>query len=227
MEWDVECFRRLRGMFAVALWTESENRLILARDRMGIKPLYISLRDDDILFGSELKTILIHPEIERRLNMTGLDCYLSLNYVPCPWTLVDGIEKLPPAHWLEWRAGTVQSEAYWELPYGEPVATTLGAAREELDHLLNQSVREHLLSDVSLGVWLSGGIDSSTILHYAAAAHASRLKTFSLTFRDRTFDESEHIQRVVSHYGTDHEQLDLNPQEDLQGAIEQFAYYSD
>ena len=227
VEWDIECFRRLRGMFAVALWTESDNRLVLARDRMGIKPLYFSLRQSDILFGSELKSILIHPEIDRRLNMTGLDCYLSLNYVPCPWTLVDGIEKLPPAHWLEWRAGTVRSAAYWSLPYGNPEPTTLGAAREELDHLLKQSVREHLLSDVSLGVWLSGGIDSSTILHYASAAHASRLKTFSLTFRDRTFDESELIQVASARYGTEHEQLDLNPQSGLCDAIEEFATYSD
>jgi asparagine synthase (glutamine-hydrolysing) len=92
---------------------------------------------------------------------------------------------------------------------------------------LQQSVREHLLSDVPLGVWLSGGIDSSTILHYAASTNHARLKTFSISFNGRSFDETEHIQRVVSHYGTDHEQLDLNPQEDLQGAIEQFAYYSD
>jgi asparagine synthase (glutamine-hydrolysing) len=226
-EWDVECFRRLRGMFAVALWTASENRLVLARDRMGIKPLYISFRENDLLFGSELKAILVHPEIERRLNMTGLDCYLSLNYVPCPWTLVNGIEKLPPGHWLEWRDGEAHSEAYWNLPFAKPVVRTLGEAREELDSLLTQSVREHLLSDVSLGVWLSGGIDSSTVLHYAAGASRSRLKTFSLTFRNRSFDESEFIQQASERYGTDHEQLDLNPQSGLCEAIEEFAHYSD
>jgi asparagine synthase (glutamine-hydrolysing) len=227
VEWDVECFRRLRGMFAVALWTASENRLVLARDRMGIKPLYISYRENDLLFGSELKAILVHPEIERRLNMTGLDCYLSLNYVPCPWTLVNGIEKLPPGHWLEWRDGQTHSQAYWNLPFAKPIVRTLGEAREELDRLLTQSVGEHLLSDVSLGVWLSGGIDSSTVLHYAAGASRSRLKTFSLTFRDRSFDESEFIQQASERYGTDHEQLDLNPQSGLCEAIEEFAHYSD
>ncbi len=107
------------------------------------------------------------------------------------------------------------------------VVRDLESAKQELDFLLQQSVREHLLSDVPLGVWLSGGIDSSTILHYAASTNHARLKTFSISFNGRSFDETEHIQRVVSHYGTDHEQLDLNPQEDLQGAIEQFAYYSD
>jgi asparagine synthase (glutamine-hydrolysing) len=91
LEWDTACFARLRGMFAIALWTKSTKRLVLARDRMGIKPLYFARRDEELFFGSELKAILIHPEIERRLNLDGLDCYLSLNYVPCPWTLVEGM----------------------------------------------------------------------------------------------------------------------------------------
>jgi asparagine synthase (glutamine-hydrolysing) len=227
LAWDTKCFTRMRGMFAVALWRKSTRRLVLARDRMGIKPLYLARYRDDVLFGSELKAILVHPEVERRLSMEGLDCYLSLNYVPCPWTLVHGVEKLAPGHWFEWVDGKMQTEPYWRLPPPTPRARGLETAKLELDYLLQQSVREHLASDVPLGVWLSGGIDSSTILHYAASNNPSRLKTFSISFRGRSFDESEHIQRVVSHYGTDHEQLDLNPQEDLQGAIEQFAYYSD
>ena len=227
LAWDTACFARLRGMFAVALWRKSTRRLVLARDRMGIKPLYLARYGEDVLFGSELKAVLIHPEIDRRLSMEGLDCYLSLNYVPCPWTLVHGVEKLAPGHWYEWHDGQIRTEAYWKLPAASPQARDLNSATEELDSLLQQSVREHLLSDVPLGVWLSGGIDSSTILHYAAGTNHSRLKTFSISFNGRSFDETEHIQRVVAHYGTDHEQLDLNPQQDLQGAIEQFAYYSD
>ena len=227
LEWDTACFARLRGMFAVALWTKSKKRLVLARDRMGIKPLYIAQRGHDLYFGSELKTILIHPEIERNLSLNGLDCYLSLNYVPSPWTLIDGIEKLPPAHWLEWKNGTVRTDCYWQLPYSVSGQWTLESAEEQLDSLLKQSVREHLLSDVPLGVWLSGGVDSSTILHYAAEASSSRLKTYSISFHGRSFDETEYIKRVVAQYGTEHEQLDLNPDVNLQGAIEQFAYYSD
>jgi asparagine synthase (glutamine-hydrolysing) len=227
LEWDTQCFRRFRGMFAVALWTNSTRRLVLARDRVGIKPLYIAQRGEEIFFGSELKAILAHPEIERRLSLAGLDCYLSLNYVPAPWTLVDGIEKLLPGNWLEWRDGKVCSEAYWRLPDQTPKQRSLASAREELDSLLQQSVREHLISDVPLGVWLSGGIDSSTILHYASKASSSRLKTFSISFRGRSFDETNYIQQVVAQYGTEHEQLDLNPELDLQGAIEEFAYYSD
>jgi asparagine synthase (glutamine-hydrolysing) len=227
LEWDTDCFERLRGMFAIALWTKSKKRLVLARDRMGIKPLYITRRGDDLLFGSELKAILIHPEIERRLSLDGLDCYLSLNYVPCPWTLVEGIEKLPPGQWLEWHDGKVSSKSYWRLPLGAARDWTLESAREELDNLLRQSIREHLISDVPLGMWLSGGIDSSTILHYAATESRAPLKTFSISFQGRSFDETTYIREVAQLYQTDHQELDLNPEIDLRGAIEEFACYSD
>jgi asparagine synthase (glutamine-hydrolysing) len=226
LQWDMACFARLRGMFALALWTKSTKRLVLARDRMGIKPLYFARYRDDLFFGSELKAILTHPEVERRLSLDGLDCYLSLNYVPCPWTLVEGIEKLPPGQWLEWRDGKVSSDSYWRLPCDVVRDWTLQSACEELDGLLRQSLREHLVSDVPLGMWLSGGIDSSTILHYAAESGAP-LKTFSISFQGRSFDETAYIREVAQRYHTDHEELDLNPAVNLQDAIEQFAYYSD
>ncbi len=227
LQWDTDCFSRLRGMFAIALWTKSTKRLVLARDRMGIKPLYVMRRGEDLYFGSELKAILIHPEIERHLSLDGLDCYLSLNYVPSPWTLIEGIEKLPPGQWLEWRDGRVTSDSYWRLPFGDVANWTVDAAKEQLDALLRQSIREHLLSDVPLGMWLSGGIDSSTILHYAATESSTPIKTFSISFQGRSFDESSYIREVAQQYQTDHEQLDLNPEVDLLGAIEEFTYYSD
>ena len=227
LEWDTDCFRRLRGMFAVALWTDSERRLVLGRDRIGIKPLYVAQRRGDLFFGSELKAIFVHPEIERNLSMEGLDCYLSLNYVPAPWTLVDGIEKVMPGTWLEWRNGRMRSESYWTVPQQRYQPWTLDSAKEEFDSLMRQSTAEHLVSDVPLGLWLSGGVDSSTILHYAAQASSSRLKTFSISFDGRSFDETPYIKEVVSAYGTEHEQLDLNPGQDLEGAIQEFAYYSD
>lgn len=227
LEWDTSCFSRLRGMFAIALWTESAKRLVLARDRVGIKPLYIAQRGGDLYFASELKAILVHPEIERRLSLDGLDCYLTVNYVPGTRTLIEGIEKLEPGRWLEWRDGTTRSEVYWELPTSIPGAWNLESAKRQLDDLLQKSVKEHLLSDVPLGIWLSGGIDSTTILHYAASASPAQLKTFSISFRGRSFDESSYIRQAVSAYGTDHHELDLNPDEDLEGAIEEFAYYAD
>jgi asparagine synthase (glutamine-hydrolysing) len=216
-------------MFAVALWRESDRRLVLARDRMGIKPLYIARKGDDLYFGSELKAILVHPEIERWLRPEGLDCYLSLNYVPAPWTLVDGIEKLLPGQWMEWRRGAIRTDRYWCLPTGKENAErwTPQTAEAELDRLLKQSVREHLESDVPLGVWLSGGLDSSSLVHYAAEASSSRLKTFSITFRGRTFDETRYARQVADWYGTEHTELDLNPEQDLPGAIHELAYYGD
>ena len=227
LEWDTACFSRMRGMFAAALWTESKKRLVLARDRVGIKPLYIAHRGEDVYFASELKAIFVHPEIERSLSLAGLDSYLSLNYCAGNATLVEGIEKLTPGHWLEWRDGEIREEPYWQLPGGAERPWTAPAAEEELDRLLKLSVKEHLASDVPVGIWLSGGVDSSTLLHYAAEASSSRLKTFSISFRGRSFDESEYIGQLTAKYGTEHQQLDLNPQQDLAGAIEQFAYYSD
>jgi asparagine synthase (glutamine-hydrolysing) len=227
LEWDIGCFARLRGMFSVALWTESTRRLVLGRDRIGIKPLYFARRGQDLFFGSELKAIFAHPEIERQLNLNGLDCYLALNYVPCPWTLVEGVEKLPPGTWMEWRDGRVQSKPYWKLPVASPRNWSLPDACQALDSLLRQSIREHLLSDVPLGMWLSGGVDSSTILHYAATESGSRLKTFSISFRGRSFDETRYVRAMVDRYGTEHEEMDLNSDIDLIGAVEEFTYFSD
>lgn len=226
LEWDVRCFSRLRGMFAFAIWNESRKRLVLGRDRLGIKPLYVAYRGADIFFGSELKAIFVHPEIPRRLSQNGLDCYLSMNYVPCPWTLVEGIEKLPPGQWLEWEKGTIRTGCYWQVPFGTR-DQSLESAKEHLGFLLRESIREHLISDVPLGVWLSGGIDSSAILHYASEQSSSRLKTFSVLFRGRSFDEAFHIRTIVDRYQTEHEEVDLNPSLNLSDVIAEFAYYSD
>ena len=226
-EWDTDCFSRLRGMFALAIWTESTNRLILARDRMGIKPLYIHRHGDNVYFGSELKALFTFGEVGRRINPLGLHYFTSLNYVPSPHTLIEGIEKLQPGHWLEWRAGRVEIAPYWKLTFQPQQHYSLDSAAEELDSLLAQSVREHLVSDVPLGLWASGGLDSSTILHYASMNAGARMKTFSVSFAGRSFDEGGYARRVASHYGTDHHEFDLNPSVDLTGAIENLAYYSD
>lgn len=233
LEWDVEAFKRLRGMFALAIWTNSEQRLVIARDRVGIKPLYLAHRGDDLFFASELKGILIHPEIDRQISRQGLDCYLSLNYVPAPWTLIEGVEKLAPGSWMEWRRGALHTEPYWRPPGQQPQAVSfsqnisLSDAAADLDRLLQQAVSEQMLSDVPLGVWLSGGLDSSTILHYASRASSTRLKTFSISFSGHSFDESSFIREMVSEYDTDHQQLNLDEHEDLEGAVRQLAYYSD
>jgi asparagine synthase (glutamine-hydrolysing) len=225
-EWDVSSFERLRGMFAIALWQPSKKRLVLARDRLGIKPLYYALHRGELHFGSELKAIFAHPNIPRRLSETALGYFLSLNYVPTPYTLVDGIKKLLPGTWLEFHNGKLKSEHYWRNEF-RPQDWTIVDATKQLDDLLSKSIAEHLISDVPLGIWASGGLDSSAILHYAAQAATQKLKTFSISFAGRRFDESRHFRLLAETYNTEHHEFDLNSDLDLTSAIHEIAYYSD
>ena len=227
LRWGSSCLSRLRGMFAIALWVRSEGRLILARDRMGIKPLYYCLQDGEIYFGSELKCILLHPEVRRNICLSGLNCFLSLNYVPGPLTLVEGITKLMPGHFLEWRSGRCRVRSYVPATAAAKAPRSIDAACDQLDGLLTQSLKEQLVSDLPVGIWLSGGLDSSTILHYAANAHQRPLQTYSITFHGRSFDESRYIKEVSSRFGTQHFEFDLSASSDLVDAIERIAYYSD
>ena len=227
LRWGSSCFSRLRGMFAIAIWVQSESRLILARDRMGIKPLYYCLQDGEIYFGSELKCIFLHPAVRRNICLSGLNCFLSLNYVPGPLTLVEGITKLMPGHLLEWRSGRCRVRSYVPAPAAAKAPRSINAACDELDRLLTQSLKEQLVSDVPVGIWLSGGLDSSAILHYATNVNQRQLQTYSITFRGRSFDESRYIKEVSSQFGTQHSEFDLSASADLVDAIERIAYYSD
>ena len=227
LTWGEECFARLRGMFAVAIWSERERRLVLARDRMGIKPLYFCEYRGELYFGSELKCIFADPEVPRRIDLNGLNCYLSLNYVPGPWTLVEGIRKLTPGHLLAWHRGVAEQRPFAEPGEAKPAPATLAEATEELDGLMRRAVAEQLVSDVPLGVWLSGGLDSSAVTHYASQAYTGKLKTFSITFKGRSFDEGDYIRSVSRHFGTDHTELDLNDGANLADVIAEFPYYSD
>ncbi|MFN7920566.1 MAG: asparagine synthase (glutamine-hydrolyzing) [Bryobacteraceae bacterium] len=227
IEWGNACFERLHGMFALALWDEPEQKLVLARDRLGIKPLYFYRRGNDLHFGSELKAIFEHPAVKREVDPVALGHFLSLNYIPQPRTLAAGVEKLEPGTWLEWSRGKVTSGRYWKLEFRPDDRITLDDAKQELDSLLDRSVREHLVSDVPLGVWLSGGLDSSTITHYATRHFGGKLKTFSVSFRGRSFDESPYFREVARAFGTDHHELDLAPDLDLASAVERMAWHSD
>ena len=227
LRWGGSCFSRLRGMFAIAIWVRSEGRLILARDRMGIKPLYYCLQGGEIYFGSELKCILLHPAIRRNICLAGLNCFLSLNYVPGPLTLVEGIIKLMPGHYLEWQSGRCSLHSYVDAGGPQKAPSSIEAACDELDGLLTQSLKEQLVSDLPVGIWLSGGLDSSAILHYAANVHQRPLQTYSITFHGRSFDESRYIREVSSRFGTRHSEFDLSESADLVDAIERIAFYSD
>ncbi len=227
LQWGPACFARLRGMFAIAIWVESRRRLVLARDRMGIKPLYYQIQGGELSFGSELKCIFANPEVPRRIDLAGLNCFLSLNYVPGPFTLVEGISKLMPGCMLEWREARVTVGSFVPPAAETAPPSSLDEACEELDDLLTKAVSEQLVSDVPLGIWLSGGLDSSTILDYASRLSPNRLKTFSVTFQGKSFDESRYISQVSNRYGTDHTEFDMNDQSDLADVIGELAYYSD
>ncbi|MEZ5400744.1 MAG: asparagine synthase (glutamine-hydrolyzing) [Bryobacteraceae bacterium] len=226
-EWGRESLSRLNGMFAFAVWSEPERRLTIVRDRLGIKPVYWMRRGADLHFGSELKALFAHPSVPRTLDRQALPLYLSLNYLPQPFTLVEGVEKLAPGSWLEWKDGAVTTGAYWCLRFAPDPAIGFEDAKHELDSLLDCSIRDHLLSDVPLGLWLSGGLDSSTIAYYATRHVPGKLKTFSVSFHGRGFDEAPYFRRVAQAFGTDHYELDLSAQQDLEGAIEQLACHAD
>jgi asparagine synthase (glutamine-hydrolysing) len=226
LRWGTACFSRFRGMYAIAVWIESDQRLILSRDPIGIKPLYYWLGNGEICFASELKGILAHPSVPRKLCLQGLNCFLGVNYVPGPYTLVEDIVKLIPGHILEWQKGTHTIRSFRTRP-PLPLPGSIEQACEELDSLIDESVSEQLVSDVPLGIWLSGGLDSSTVLHYAARHYPGRLKTFSVTFKGRSFDEGSYARNVSRLYGAEHFEFDLNPDLDLTSGIEQFSYYCD
>ncbi|WP_263366354.1 asparagine synthase (glutamine-hydrolyzing) [Edaphobacter bradus] len=227
IHWDTACIEKLRGMFGFAIWCRARRRLVLARDRMGIKPLYYACRGRDLYFGSELKAIFCHPEISRSIDLNSLNTYLGLNYVAGSRTLAEGIVKLKPGHFLTWHDGEISSHRYWQVfpPNGAP--PSLEDSVTQLDHLLTQSIKEHLAADVPVGVWLSGGIDSSTILHYASQHSATRLNTFSITFNGREFNEASSIREMASRYSTEHHELDLSPATVTPDSITDLAYYSD
>ncbi len=226
-EWGNNSFSRLRGMFAAAIWSEPDERLVLVRDRMGIKPLYYRLQGGEVFFGSEMKCILAHPDVPRKIDLQGLNCFLSVNYVPGPLTLIEGINKLMPGCLLEWRQGRIAIQSYLAPSRAGKAPDSLDEAADELGGLLSQSIAEQMRSDVPMGIWLSGGIDSSTISHYAAQQSSSPLRTFSITFGGRSFDEAQYIRSVSAHYGTEHTELDLYEVGDLAGVIEEMSYYSD
>ena len=201
----------LNGMFAFALWDSKRRRLLIARDRFGEKPLYWGVFDKTLLFASEPKVLLAHPAVKPSLNLQALRQYLSFDYVPAPLTIYCGINKLPAAHKLTLEAGEVKAERYWQLDYKttQPVPSEREAA-EHLRELMADAVRMRLVSDVPLGVLLSGGVDSSTIAALAVRASSEAVKTFSISFAEASFDESAYARGVAKFLGTDHHEERLS-----------------
>ncbi len=221
-EHGAEMVRELNGMFAFALWDAKRRRLLVARDRFGEKPLYWGVFDNTLLFASEPKVLLAHPAVKPTLNLQALRQYLSFDYVPAPLSIYQGIQKLPAAHILTLEDGRITIEPYWCLSYktSQPVPSETEAA-DQMQDLLADSVRMRLVSDVPLGVLLSGGVDSSTIAALAVRASSEPVKTFSISFAESSFDESAYARSVAKFLGTDHheERLSANLAANLVGEI--------
>ena len=221
-EYGDEMLGKLNGMFAFALWDLRRRRLLIGRDRFGEKPLYWGTFDNTLVFASEPKVLLAHPAVKPALNLQALRQYLSFDYVPAPLSIYDGISKLPAAHKLVLEDGRVEVERYWCLSYktAEPIPSEEEAA-DHLRELMADAVRMRLVSDVPLGVLLSGGVDSSSVAAFAVRASTEPVKTFSISFAEASFDESAYARGVAKFLGTDHheERLSANLAANLVGEI--------
>lgn len=227
-EWGTECLHRLNGMFAFAIWDERERSLFIARDRLGVKPLYYAEWEGHFSFASEIKALLEDADLPRELDWDALDLYLTFRVIPHPFTIFKAVRKLAPGHYLLWKDGRVVRRAYWDV-FGKlngngngknhqalegtsPVNGNLKAIRQELFDLVEDAVRLRMVSDVPLGVLLSGGIDSSVVASLMARASGSRIKTFTLGFLEEKgalegYDESAWARRTAEYLGSEHHEL--------------------
>ena len=215
-QYGVECVKELRGMFAFALWDRPRQRLLLARDRVGKKPLYYAEVDGQWVFASELQALLRHPGMVREVDVAALDDYLTYGYVPAPKTILRGVYKLPPAHYLTFRLRDgrdleVHVERYWRLAYEPKVRLSEEDAVDGLLEVLREAVRLRMIADVPLGALLSGGIDSSIVVALMSQLSDRPVKTFSIGFDDQEFNELPHARRVAERCGTEHHELIVRP----------------
>ncbi|MGQ9687995.1 MAG: asparagine synthase (glutamine-hydrolyzing) [Desulfobaccales bacterium] len=212
-EYGPKCLKAMNGMFAFALWDGPRRRLLLARDRVGIKPLYYARLPRGLIFGSELKALLAYPRLERRLDLTALNLYLSLEYVPTPYSIFEGVKKLAPGHFLVAEGGDLHLERYWDLQLndGEPSdRRSLKDCLAEVRALLEDVVTMELVADVPVGVLLSGGLDSSAVAAMMTRVSSRPVPSFSVAFDDPSFDESAHARLVARHLGTEHHEFPLS-----------------
>lgn len=209
------CVRKLRGMFAFAVWDKKKQRLFIARDRIGKKPLvYAERPGGGLLFASELRCLFaLDPGLSRQTDPVAVDMYLSLQYIPSPKTVYRDIKKLPPGHTLTWQNGRITLERYWDLPLGQPPITTdVEEAKKLLREKLTESVRLRMISDVPLGAFLSGGVDSSIIVALMSGLSSKPVKTFSIGFDEERFSETHYAKMIADRYHTDHTEFIVKPQ---------------
>lgn len=223
-EYGVDCVKKLNGMFAFAIWDCRNESLFLARDRLGVKPLYYFLDDHCLIFGSELKALLAYEKIPRQIDFEALDSFFTAEYIPAPLSIFRGIKKLPPAHTLVLRDGTISINCYWKLEFNR-----LHGREEDLcgtlNELLKDAVRIRLVSDVPLGAFLSGGVDSSAIVCMMSETMDRPLKTFSIGFDDPSYNELQYARIVAQRLNTEHHELMIQP--DVVHLVQDLVRYLD
>ena len=206
-QWGPDCLQRFNGMFGIAIWDSNAQTLFLARDRLGIKPLYYSLLPDGrLLFASELKALMQHPDLPRSLNECSVEDYLTFGYVPEPHTIFSGVHKLEPGCYLKVRLGDaeVRPQRYWDVSFSDSAGLSVADLEAQLIERLTAAVQRRLVADVPLGAFLSGGVDSSAIVALMAGLRDEPVKTCSISFDDRAYDEATYADAVARQYGTDH-----------------------
>ncbi len=206
-----DCPKHLRGMFAFAIWDERTQELFLARDRVGKKPLLYAQANGQFIFGSEFSALLLHPGIGRDIDFQALDHYLSFMCVPAPLTAYRAIRKLEPGHTLRWRKGDLRIERYWQPDFSKKIDVGEEEAGERAIEILRDAVRVRLMSEVPLGAFLSGGVDSSAVVALMSEVSSEPVKTFSIGFEEQDFSELHHARRVAEHVGAEHHEFIVRP----------------
>lgn len=195
----------LNGMFAFVIYDFEEKKAFIARDRMGKKPLYYAIKDQTLIFGSELKALLLHPLVNKKVNLSVLNEYLTYDYVPTPHAIIEGVEKLDGGSFMYFVNGEItEKKTYYTVKFNPTFEGSFEEAKEQLDALLDDAVAARLIADVPLGVFLSGGLDSSTVAYYAQKNATNRISTFSIGFNNKSYDESDYAALVAQKLGTDH-----------------------
>ncbi len=211
-EYGADCVQHLRGMFAFAIWDERDKSLFVARDRVGKKPLLYSHQPNgDFIFGSEFRALLAHPDISREVNYEAIDSYLSYLYAPAPQTAFKQIRKLEPAHWLRWKNGEIETKRYWQPDFSKKIKISETEAEEETVRILRESTKMRMISEVPLGAFLSGGVDSSTVVALMAQESAKPVKTFSIGFEEQDFSELKYARKVAEHVGAEYNEFIVKP----------------
>lgn len=211
-EYGAECVQHLRGMFVFAIWDEKEKTLFIARDRVGKKPLlYSHQTNGDLIFGSEFTALLAHPDISREVDFEAIDAYLSYLCVPAPLTAFKQIRKLEPAHYLIWKDGKLETKRYWLPNFSNKIRISEEEAIEETTRILRESTRLRMISEVPLGAFLSGGVDSSAVVALMAQESSSAVKTFSIGFEEQDFSELKYAKKVAEHVGAEYHEFIVKP----------------